>query len=240
MKFKGDAIVITGTETQRTPFGAFSTSYSFAGIAQSIGALAAAQPLGAELRFSQKDAVSGLDVTYPPDTFVDKWELDRENVDKDLMFNPNFRGMTAGARREIRRWRSDPTGDDLDLTKGNGGSDTPLMQQIQDLVLSGVEAYQVSTIVLKRTRSMSVNLAPIMVLTEQTQFFSTARLIANENVDTDQTGTLPVAPYAAPANTQWGWLQRNQNRSYISRGFMEEHTDWVFGAISTALYAYVA
>lgn len=237
MKFKGDSIVLVGTDGHRNAFGAWVSTYNYEGVPESMAALANNQPLGREVDTRQNGAVVGVGLTYAPDSFTDKWETDRENLDKDIMFQKAFAGISTAGKDEIRRWRADPT-TSIDTTK-----DTPnaaLMNQVADLVRRGVESYQVSTLILKRTRLMSVNLAPTIVLTEQTEFYSTARLITNEGIPAGLAGQLPITPYAPPTASQWGWLPRNANRSYISRGHIEEHSDWVFAAWSTVLYAYVA
>lgn len=239
MIYKGDSIVLTGTESDRTPFGALTTKYSFEAIPESAAAFVNAQPLGIRVGTRQHDGVVGIELNYPPDVFTDKWETDREKVEKDLLFNPAFTGLTQAEMTNVRTYRASPAGS-TNIVIPPGSANTALMNQIQALVLQGTEAYVVFTLVLKRTRTMSVRTAPTVQLTERTQFFSTARLITQEGVDLNQTGALPATPYAPPVDHTWGWLPRNSNRSYISRGFMEEHSDWEFAAWSTVLYQYVA
>lgn len=250
--YKGDALVLTGSEGNRDPFGAWSTTYTWEGIPGSVAALIANQALGSEINVSQHGYPASARITYPPNVFSDKWETDRENLDKDIMYNPAFIGISIGAFKEVRRWRQDPTGSDMCLTPGVpipklldendkpsaltlNSNDVVLMAQIRELVLRGAEAYQLSTLVLKRTRKIAASMLPTINLAEKTIFYSTATLTANEGVP--PLG-LPIVPYTPPSNAQWGWLPRQNNRSYVSRGFYEEHCDWVFAAWSTVLYTY--
>lgn len=235
MLFKGDSYVLTGTFGERSPFGFWTNTYVYQGIPESIAALAQGQPLGAQISTRQQGAVVEGTFTYAPDTFADKWEIDRENVDKDIMVSPAFTAINDAGKDFIRNWRNDAT---VNFVTTADPAHADLMNAAASLIRLGVESVQVSTLILKRTRSISTTLAPTIVLTEQTTFYSTAALVALTNMDPAIAATLPVAPYAAPPNTEWGWLPRLANRSYLSRGSMEEHTDWVFGAISTILYSF--
>lgn len=232
--FKGDSVVFVGSEGERDPFGVQVTTYSFEGVASAMAALAASQPLGIKVGTHQRGAVVGVDLTYSPDAFFDRWETDKENIDKDLLYNIAFNILTLAEKNEVRRWRGDPTST-LNVNIDPAGNHTVLLGQIQDLVLAGTEAYQVSTLILKRTRKLSVNLAPTITLSEQTVFYSTAQMLSV--FDCPITNILPVNPYPPPANHAWGWLPRQANRSYIAKGIMEEHSDWVFAAWSTVLYS---
>lgn len=253
IQFKGDSLVLTGSRAQRTPFGAWSTSYDYSGIPISIAALVNNQRLGAEISVDQTSIPARASLTYPPDVFADKWEIDKEVLEKDIMYHPVFALLSPGAFAEIRRWRQDPTGSDMFLTpgvpittlQGSDGKTSQLMLspndltpmgQLKELVLRGTEAFQIATLIAKRTRQLSVPMPPTLDLSEQTQFYSTTRFTSNENVP---ALGLPTNPYSPPTDTQWGWLPRLRNRSYVSRGFMEEHSDWVFAAWSTILYTYV-
>lgn len=237
MNYKGDSIVLVGTNGERSPFGAWVSIYSYEGTPLSMAALANSQPDGIKVSIKQDGPVVGVALTYAPDEFADKWEVDRENIDKDILYSISLNSLTDDGKAYIKSFRADPT---QTWTVPSSEPNTTLMNQIYEMILRGTEAYQVSTLVLKRTRTMSVNLAPTIVLSEQTQFYSTARLVTLTNMDPDIAATLPTNPYAPPANTAWGWLPRQANRSYISKGQMEEHSDWVFAAWSTVLYAYFA
>lgn len=245
MKYKGDSLVFTGLRGERTPFGSWGYSYDYEGTPAAVQAFLGAQPIGPQISTRQSGAIVAATLNYSPDTFSDNWEIDRENLEKDIMFSQAFAAITSNGKEEIRRWRSDP-GTSLDTTK-----DTPhaaLMNQAADLIRRGTEAIQVSTLVLKRTRSMSTTLAPTIVLTEQTAFYSTAKLVALTGMDPAIAATLPnptstnswKGAYAPPTDAQWGWLPRQANRSYCAKGKMEEHSDWVFAAWSTVLYTYVS
>lgn len=247
MMYKGDSFVFCGLTGERSPFGAWTYTYSYGGVPSAIQALIAAQPIGPQISTKQNGAVVEASLTYSPDTFSDKWEVDRENLTKDLMFNRTFAGISKEGKAEIRRWRADAAGATVDPDTTKDTANAALMIQIADLIRLGTESIQVSTLVLKRTRSMSTTLAPTIVLTEQTEFYSTAKLAFLTNMDPAVANTLPSptaangwkGAYAPPANAQWGWLPRQGNRSYCARGQMEEHSDWVFAAWSTTLYTYV-
>lgn len=248
-RYKGESVILTGTDSERDPYLAWTYSYNYEGVTPAVAALANAQPAGVALKFSQNGAIAKVALTYSPNEFHDKWEIDRELVDKDLLSASAFTILSANAKAEIKRWRSNPD-TELWLTVGSDNPNFPAGNQIvsgdvapmgyaKELILRGTESQQTSTLVLKRTRKMSVTLAPSLNLSEITSFYSTAKLKANEGNMEATVGTLPTTPYAAPSNAQWGWLPRNQNRSYISQGFIEEHSDWVFAAWSTVLYTYV-
>ena len=178
----------------------------------------------------------GVDLTYAPDLFNDRWETDRENIDKDIMYNISFNVLSTADLQAVKAWRADPS---AAFAAPAGSTNTALLTQLIALLQVGTEAYQVSTLILKRTRKLSCSLAATIVLAEQTQFYSTAKMIALYDIPSDLAATLPITPYAAPADHTWGWLPRQANRTYVARGEMEEHTDWVFAAWSTVLYAYV-
>ena len=250
MRYKGDSIVLTGTDSQRDPYLAWTYTLNYEGITSAAVALANAQPAGIVVDAQQNGATMRVSLQAPPDVFIDRWEVDRELLDKDLLTASAFIGLSKNGQAEIKRWRANPDtllfvavgSDNPNFPAGNqlSAGDPALMAAAQELILRGAESQQTSTLILKRTRKMSVNVAPSLNLSEKTSFYTTAKLLALEGNASAQVGALPTVPYAPPTNAQWGWLPRNQNRSYISRGFVEEHSDWVFAAWSTSLYTYVA
>jgi hypothetical protein len=246
IKYRGPAIVFKGITRQRDSTNGFwSTTWNYEGITDAIQAVALAVTPGPGIAIQHNGPTSNLAITYGglTDSQVDntistKWEVDRENIDKDLLFFPAVRAISDQGIQEYKRWRADP-GSDFDTSSGGSAEGIAALESLKILTLRGAEAHQVSTLILKRTRTISSQRAPVLTLTEQTSFYSTATLITNESIPSDLASTLPTSPYTKPSQSEWGWLPRLANRTYIGRGQVEEQNDWVFAAWSTFLYTYV-
>lgn len=246
MTYKGDPIVLVGVSSERNEYGAWITIQEFIGADTACIALANTTPLGPTVLYQKLgDGRSMCRITYgilTPGTeqVFERWEVDREVVDKDIMQSPAFVGISDAGKQELKRWRADPSSD-LDTTKGtNTGTDPGLMNSVKSLVLLGVEVVQVATLVLKRSRQVSGSYVTAIDLSERTKFYSTGALLKLAGSVPFVKGVLPVDGGTKPANSQWGWLPRQSNRSFIGRGVVEEQEDWVWAAWSTILYQYVA
>lgn len=248
-RFKGDALVLIATEGKRNPFGAWVNTYVYEGVASAVQAFVTSQPLGTEVTTEQFGAVVQARVTYAPDTFTDKWEVDRENLEKDIMYSQLAQTLSDKAKDGITAFRqsADPKSFNFSTYADPAyPNDLATMQKLAFEIRKGTESIPVSALILKRVRVMSVNLAPTLVLAEAVSFYSTAWMIQNQNIPRSLAATLPAptaantyqGAYAPPPNTKWGWLPRQQNRSYTGFGEMEEHSDWVFAPWSTYLYAF--
>ena len=123
---------------------------------------------------------------------------------------------------------------------GDGSeSDTTIMAQVSILVLRGTESFQITTPTLKRTRTMSATMASPLIPSAKPTVYSTAYILAQENPLADiqpYIQALNGDPYDAPRGCAWGWMKRLDNRSFTGNGLVEEQTQWVYAAWSTALY----
>lgn len=246
IKYRGPAIVFQGITRQRdSTSGFWTTTWNYEGITDAIQSVALAVTDGPAVQIQHSGPTSQLAITYGglTDSAVDntistKWEVDRENIDKDLLFFPAVMDMSDISKIEYKRWRTD-TSTDLDFSAIENAYDLDSLRSLKILTLRGTEAYQISTLILKRTRTISAQRAPTLTLSENSSFFSTLKLISNESIPSDLASTLPTVPYAKPSETEWGWLPRLANRTYTGRGQVEEQNDWVFAAWSTFLYTYV-
>lgn len=242
MKYKGDPQVLVSVVGERDENGVWVTTYNYSGPNQNVATLAASLELGPKLRFqSGQNGSANLTATFGDNlgvaNVVPRWEVDREFIEKDIMQHHLAASLSIQGKQEMSRWRADPISA-LDTTADGTVDGGVVMGKLKSLILRGVESIQVSTLVLKRSRTFSAKLESALVLTEQTSFQSTARLIADEAVPS--IIALPVGGPTKPDDCEWGWLPRLANRNYIGRGLVEEQNDWVFAAWSTFLYTYLS
>ena len=245
MKFKGAEIIFRGITHERDEHGGWNTTYLYEGITPAVLAFAKATPKGPRVNVTQNGEISQAAVTYGNldkdgvEEVTEKWEIDTENISRDIFRTKEVIALSDEAKSELRRWRLDPASD-LDLAHDVGGT----MIKIKSLILAGTSEVEVATLILKRSRRMSSALIPKIVLGIQKDFFSTPRLITNENIPNEIAALLPGRnppndPYEPAADHAWGWMPRLANRSFIGRGQAEEQSDWTFGSISKFLYNYV-
>lgn len=247
--YRGNANVLEGVTRQRDENGAWTTTIYYKGIADVLRGMSV--PLGAKMSIEEgEEGYARATVTIGnlndggQETVSERWEIDSEIVEKSILFHPLAQGMTPASKAAFVRWSQDPDRT-AQVPASITADDTAAFFKLQEESLRGVESTSITTFILKRTRTMSANYAPVLRLKDVRDVYSSAKLKANEGIPNALYDTLPGVlagnPLpAAPSSSAWSWLPRLQNRSYIGNGRVEEVSDWVFAAWSTNLYTYNA
>lgn len=249
MKYKGDKRIFQGASKRQNTNGSFTWVYRWIGLPSEIDAVENMVGKGPEKSRTQEGPFDALEVTYGntdqngANEVTEKWEDDSESLEKDIMFSSLAKKISADGQKEIRRWRSNP---ETDLDVGQSDPDFPNdpenMRDLQAEILRGVESIQVKTVVLKRTRTIPAGMISPRKILKTEKFYSTAALIALEQIPGDVANALPddPGPNETPTNAAWGWMPRTSARQFVGHGKVEELDDWVFAAWSTKLYQKVA
>lgn len=180
------------------------------------------------------------------ETPVEKWELKTEMVQLPIWNHPAISGAmdrysingAAVFKKIITDAVKNGTAIPVEFFLELIPTDQAIVQSVYNLLVRGVEAYEVKRHTLHRTKSYSavyteratVNATEIYYMTDQLKFaFGVPLLIGSK---------LPADPLTKPSGTNWGWRMRTNSQTF-TRGTnkVEEITDWIFAAWSTFLYA---
>lgn len=106
----------------------------------------------------------------------------------------------------------------------------------------GDESFPIESPVLSRVRTYSTSLLTVnrltgrMKLPEVPEAYTTATLITRYAIPASVQSQLPDNPTTKPEETEWAWRERAHKMEINYVGKVTETQDWVFGAISTAIY----
>jgi len=99
--------------------------------------------------------------------------------------------------------------------------------------------YAYRMVVLSRRRSVSAVYSKQIVVGGVETVYSTAALKKKYGIPQDVYDRLPGDPANFPESTKWGWRERRQDSTQVSRsGKVEETIDWQFAAWSILLYSF--
>ncbi len=120
---------------------------------------------------------------------------------------------------------------------------TAFIQELYDLIVAGVQGYEVNRVILSWSRIVSNAYEPRMAADVIPTLYKTARLVADFGIPSPFSNRLPAdpPPAATPIRTTWGWSTRRQRLSVNDTvNKLVESREWVFGAHVTSLYTLVA
>jgi hypothetical protein len=248
--YRGPALAFQGASFSVNELGVATTTLRYEGLTDALRSFAGTFPPGNKVDFQNGGPTSKLQVQVgylvgiPAESPIDKWENDSEEIEVDLANSYLAQSMSQNGRRALSAYRQmtpDERKDfsyadyNVDIAGDDGQTLTDLIYEVD----RGVEAVIEKYLILKRTRTMSAGFATEFKLELKQTVYSTVALIASEDIPATVAKTLPTSPYPPPANTNWAWRPRLENRSYIGRGLVEEQSDWVFGPHSSILFTYV-
>src|SRR5438067_9306190 len=111
MTYKGDPIVSVGITQNRNEWGAWATTWEYQGTRTATVALANSLRGGQQANFTAKGAVCSLSITYGlqnpsggAEVPFDRWEIDRENSEKHLIFSVLGQALSQPARVAFEEW----------------------------------------------------------------------------------------------------------------------------------------
>lgn len=120
-------------------------------------------------------------------------------------------------------------------------ADYPVSRRLLRALARGVQAFEDEAIVLQRERVVPRNYAQkIQLTTGQKKFYSSARLISEFALPTFLNLSMPTDIPDPIANTQWGWLTRKHDVTYMDGQKAKVIQDWTFAQWSTFSYDYQA
>lgn len=251
--YRGNPTVLTSEHYDRNDQGVWLKTSVWRGFNSELQKIAGQFQVGnkVNLQSDPSSPIGTLTVQYGfllgngQDAPIDKYEFDTEIINKDLGFSDLAQSMTAAGQRLLKAYRNAASQSEredvlIDSQELNDTADRDPFDKLVQEVDRGVESVEVKTLILKRTRTMAVAFSYATELSIRQSFYSTSKLVALEAIPVDVAERLPDSPYTQPANSEWGWLPRLENKTFIGRGLVEEHNDWVFAAWSTNLYTYVS
>lgn len=190
----------------------------------------------------------GKDLTGEPDTQVlERWTRRTETVQLDIKSNPKLIA-TAGSEQTLGRWVKEIKSILKDGNPENPSWPTieavPAKQQAKvdllKLMARGTDAYETSRIVLVQRLVKPLNQLGLSAVRAVPAFYSTAAMV-HFNVPAPLLAELPPDGGPKPSNTEWGWMQRDNDEDITPvLDKVEQTRTWAFAAWSTLLYEYVA
>lgn len=157
------------------------------------------------------DAQDGAAEPEDPNTLqVVEWELDGNDLEKDIFTHPKFLALVTGDQQALRKYRNDEIGVGAAPTTGDGG-------QYTNLITEKVEAYTVSRYVLRRSGTVPRSWVGQFVLTNVGKVYtSTAQLRTVEALPADFMWEMPAGE----------WLKRTPRVKRVGRNYRECINEW--------------